>query len=336
MLRPLALAFAVLAAPAAKPAPPPVPQRPPPKVDVTLTATTPTSGWAVKLTNSGSVPVRIVADARLLELEITAPTGGTKTRCTLPVDMVPGSDMERGLVLVAGRSYTERFDPRLYCFGERESAALVPGATVTAHYGFGGRATTGPKAFVPLLNDASDPNAPAPAKSIDSAPLTLPAAVETPAPPASTLDADGMKLVVTAPARIDLGSTFERQIAVSVKNAGPLAVRSIFTSATVGFVLVGPDGTSTQCGAALGPTPIPELLQTLSPNGRTDVSIGLVLCPSDAFRRDGLYQLRPKVDTRRVGTSNLAIFRGEVVGQPSLLRLHTASTPRPAPQVDPP
>jgi hypothetical protein len=337
MVRPIALALAVLAAPAAKPPAPPAPERPPPKVDVTLTATTPSSGWAVKVTNSGTVPVRIVADARLLELEITPPNGGAKVRCTLPVDMVPASDMERGLVLVAGRSYTERFDPRLFCFGEREAAALVPGATVTARYGFGGRApTAGPKAFVPLVPDASDATAPGPVKAVDVAPLTLPAAAPPPAAAAAPASADGVKLVLSAPPRLDLERTFERQITVSVKNAGPLAVRSIFTSATVGFDLVGPDGTVSSCGAAMGPTPIPELLQTLAPGSRADVGVGLILCPSEAFRKDGLYQVRPKLDTRRVGTSNLTLFRGEASGEPSLLRLHTSTTPRPPPTVDPP
>ena len=194
MLRVLGLALLVFAAPAGKPKPEaPVP-RPPPKVDVTLSATTPTGGWAVKVTNSGTVPVRIVADAALLDLEVTAPTGGAKVRCALPSDMVPTSDMERGLVLVPGRSYTEKFDPRLYCFAEREVAALVPGATVVAHYGFGARSTS--KAFVPLVAQ-DDPAAPGPAKSIDAAPLTLPALPAAAAtPPTVAVPADGITLEI--------------------------------------------------------------------------------------------------------------------------------------------
>lgn len=334
MVRVLGLALFVLAAPAGKPKPPAPPPRPPPKVDVTLSATTPTSGWSVKVQNTGTAPVRIIADAALLDLEITAPSGGAKVRCTLPSDMVPASDMERGLVLVPGRSYTERFDPRLFCFGDREAAALVPGATVVAHYGFGARSTS--KAFVPLVPQ-DDPAAPGPVKSIDSATLTLPASPPPP-PVAATaaVPSDGIKLVPSVAPRMDLERTFERQVTVSVRNAGPLAVRSLFTSGTVGFLLVGPDGSTSSCGAALAPTPIPELLTTLAPGGRTDVTIGLALCPSDAFKSAGLYQLRPRVDTRRVGFSNVTLFRGEVLGEPSLLRLHASTAQRPPPQVDPP
>lgn len=334
MIRVLGLALLVLAAPAGKPKPPAPAPRPPPKVDVTLSATTPTGGWAVKVTNSGTVPVRIVADAALLDLDVTAPGGGAKVHCALPSDMVPLSDMERGLVLVPGRSYTERFDPRLYCFSEREVAALVPGATVAAHYGFGARSTS--KAFVPLVAQ-DDPAAPGPAKSIDAAPLTLPALpAPAAAPPVVPAVTDGIKLVPTVTPRIDLERTFERQVTVSVRNAGPLAVRSLFTSATVGFLLVGPDGATTSCGAALAPTPIPELLTTLAPGARTNVTIGLALCPSAAFRMAGLYQLRPRVDTRRVGYSTVSLYRGEVLGEPSLLRLHVSTSQRPLPQVDPP
>jgi hypothetical protein len=33
-------------------------------------------------------------------------------------------------VVPPGAAYVEKVDPRLYCFGEKAAAALVPGATV--------------------------------------------------------------------------------------------------------------------------------------------------------------------------------------------------------------
>ena len=123
---------------------------------------------------------------------------------------------------------------------------------------------------------------------------------------------------------------------MSVRNTGQLAVRSLFTPATVGFVLTSPDGSQSQCGALTTPTPIPELLTTLAPGGRTDVTVGFALCPSDSFRRSGLYKLEPRLDTRRLGTSTQPLYRGIAGGTPSLLRLHQGTLPRPAPQIDPP
>jgi len=125
----------------------PAPSGPPPKIALTVSTVSPKQ-WTMRLENSGEVPLRIVADAGLISLEITAPAvprAGPKgaragraitVRCSLPADMRPSNDMARGVVLLPGKAYAESFDPRMYCFGARESEGLVRGARMVAHYGF--------------------------------------------------------------------------------------------------------------------------------------------------------------------------------------------------------
>jgi len=118
---------------------------PSPKAALTV-STVSAKRWTMRVENTGDVPVRIVADPYLLSLEIMVPAGGDGSskkaakahtvRCSLPADMRPSSDTSRGLVLPPGTAYSESFDPRMYCFGARESAGLVRGARVIAHYGF--------------------------------------------------------------------------------------------------------------------------------------------------------------------------------------------------------
>lgn len=340
------LAFLLVALPAGavRPkAPPPPPPQDPPKVDVTLTATEPALGWSVRLTNAGLVPLRVVADARLLSFDIVPAGGGTAVRCALPADMVPSSDAERGLVLVPGRSYTERFDPRLYCFGAREAAALVPGAQVTPHYGFGGRGTGAPFVALPLAPDGTDRSTlPASVRMLHGSDVTLPATAPaaTPAapPPAAPLEANPVRLRVTLAERIDFDRIFERMLTVSVHNDGDRPVRTLLRPSTIGFTVTTPGGVTVRCGDSTAVHPIAELLGTIGPRGRADVTLQPgAICPSGTFDEAGLYSVTPRLDTSQLGEGapGVRLFRGEVKGTPSLLRLRTGTALRPGPKVDP-
>ena len=111
--------------------------------------------WVMEISNQGSVPLRVDADARLLRLEITPPASAATTTgaeppkkafakkptkkddprapvdCELPTTMrVDG----RHLVLPPGGRYLEAFDMRLYCLDR--SARIVEGATVVARLGW--------------------------------------------------------------------------------------------------------------------------------------------------------------------------------------------------------
>jgi hypothetical protein len=109
--------------------------------------------WVMELSNPGTVPLRVDADARLLRLEITPPASVSSApppppkknekkkkvtddpnapfTCELPSTMrVDG----RHLVLPPGGRYLEAFDPRLYCLDR--SSRIVEGATIVARLGW--------------------------------------------------------------------------------------------------------------------------------------------------------------------------------------------------------
>lgn len=110
--------------------------------------------WSMSVKNTGDAPVRIVADPRLLVLELTPPpppeseTANAKKkkpskpvvlRCELPKDTRPANDEERELVLPPKRSWSAHIDPRFYCFGARERALLdahAPGTVVKPAFGW--------------------------------------------------------------------------------------------------------------------------------------------------------------------------------------------------------
>ncbi len=333
----------VLAAPK-KQAPPPPPPAPtnPPNITLTLVANELARDWSLRVTNTGLEPLRIVADARALSLEITAPNGGPVVKCTVPPEMRPLADNgPRTLVLVGGRSYTEHFDPRLYCFGEKEANALVAGATVIGKLGFAPTNVAPPYEVTWALDgtrfDASV--APSPAKEIVSTPLQLtaptPVVADAGVTPLTATDAVPIHLGVAMPTRTDLTTTFEQTTTLTVTNKDPRAVSLLLRTSTVGFTVELPQGGIARCGGSTGATAIRELLTTLPAGGRASVAVDFdAVCP-DVFARPGLYVVRPRIDTRRV-TGSVSSFQGEALGDPVIVRVRTGrGDDRASPKPDP-
>lgn len=334
-------AFPALAARPKTPAPPPPPPQDPAKLEVALIASEAGRAWGVRVTNVGLIPLRVVADARLLSFDLTPAAGGPAVRCALPADMTPSSDAERAIVLVPGRSYTEGFDPRLYCFGAKEAAALVAGAQATPHYGFGGR-TGSPFVAIPLAPDGTDRSTlPSSVRMLHGTAVTVPAPTSPPVvtpPPAAPLEADPVRVRVTLPDRVDFASIEERTLTVTVRNDGDRALRTLLLPGTVGFLVITPSGVTVRCGLSTALNPIAELLGSVAPHGRADITVQPgATCPSGTFDAAGLYVVKPRFDTSHLGqgAAGVTLFRGEVVGTPSLLRLHTGPVLRPLPRPDP-
>lgn len=319
---------------------------PPPNVELTVQATPGSTRWKVRIENKDAVPLRLVADARLVSFEIEPPAEAAPAnpraakpkpvKCTLPADMRPQSDDERLLVLPPGRAYAETIDPRLYCFGAKESAALAAGGKVTALMGWTGALT---RPFVISPFEGVEPRVAA-AKSIASAPFTLPASSSPipPPPPAPTASATlTPKLSVSIPQFIDAATGNELAVTVSVANASDRAVVLRLRADTVTFDVTAPNGTTTRCSRPqlLG-TPMRELFDTVPAHGSANLAVLLsAVCPAGTFDQVGLYQIVPGIDTRRASGEKigLATFEGEVAGtQPSLLRVRTARNPPPKPR----
>jgi hypothetical protein len=137
---------------------------------------------------------------------------------------------------------------------------------------------------------------------------------------------------------MDLDRIFERTLTIGVQNDGDRPVQTLLLPATVGFVVITPSGVTVRCGANTALNPIAELLGTLGPHGRTAITVQpAATCPSGTFDAAGLYVVTPRLDTSHLGQGapGAKLFRGEVLGTPSLLRLHTGPALRPAPKVDP-
>jgi hypothetical protein len=154
--------------------------------------------WTLRIENTGDQPVRIPADVRLLQLTLeTGERGARTTRCELPRALRPARFPEaRALVLGPGEVWQERFDPRLYCFGE--SADRLRGSTlVRASFGwkkpwrgakpsepFAAQSLKNPEAFTPL----TELNAPSIVLAYRRDPDEPP---ELDLPPTYWIDADG-------------------------------------------------------------------------------------------------------------------------------------------------
>jgi len=313
--------------PRAKPKEPPPPVGPTPDVKLALDAPTLRGTWTMRVTNEGDIPVRLVADARLLVLEVT-PRGARKpVRCELPADMRPGDDMERPLVLPPGRSYVERFEPRLYCFGQHLPDALAQGSIVVGRLGWpGGNRTRGPFEVASIAG--VEPEL-APLKDIASPPIGLPdepsATLET-ATPRRLDDPDPAMLTLRGPASIDAPSPTGIGITVTLHNGGKRPVTVRFRPETLRFSVTGPRGAE-DCRWPLSPVAaMHELFSTVAAGGNEELNVLLdAYCSGHSFDEPGLVMVRPELDTRRASGADIALrtFDGDVLGMsPVVVRLH--------------
>ncbi len=145
--------------------------------------------WHLTLRNEGEVPVRLLADARLLWLEVVdAPTppdpkakkppkprGYTRGKlpiCRAPAELRPeGEIAQRVLLLRPGEGYEEDIDPMLLCGAGKTMAALRPGALVYPHYGYAPPTGKPKKGALPpppyVVDSLHEPRDLVPARSIE-------------------------------------------------------------------------------------------------------------------------------------------------------------------------
>ncbi len=300
----------------------------PSPADVTLSieASSPRGAWKMRVTNEGAVPITLVADARLLALEVTPRSARKAEHCELPAEMRPQDDLSRPLVLPPKRSYAERFEPRLYCLEGSRLEALAPGAIVTATLGWAGRGSRPPLTITPIAG--VEPRV-APAKSIKSAPIALPdEPTPTPTPPVdvAALAARGeANLAIQSGRSVDAASSSEIAIPITLVNRGQRASIVRFRPETLAFDVVGPRGADHCAWSALPSAPTPDLFTTLGPGAETSLTIVLAAyCPVRVLATAGLYVVRASLDTRKASGAEIGIrsFDGQVIGTtPTVVRL---------------
>ena len=315
-----------------------------PLPDIKLTIETPTrmGPWTMRVTNAGDVPIRLVADARVLVLEVTPRSAAKPVRCQLPADMRPLDDMDSPLVLPPGRTYAERFQPRLYCFGGRLLDALSPGAIVVAHLGWPGGNPARPPFAVQSI-EGVEPEL-APLKSVDSLPVAVPddpaVMLEVPTTPRPD-DPDPARLTIRGATTIDAPSASNISVQVALHNEGKRPVTVRFRPETLRFDVSGPTGVEDCRWPALPVAAMRELFSTLQPQATTDLAVLLAAyCSGHAFEDPGLLVVRPAMDTRKASGADIALrtFDGQVIATiPTLIRLHRGLKPRhlTRPQLEP-
>jgi hypothetical protein len=295
---------------------------------------TPTTrgAWTLRVVNDGKVPVRIVADARLLALDVTPRSARASTRCELPADMRPSDDLDRTLVVPAGRSYAESFEPRLYCFGSKLDV-LTPGAVVVAHLGW----TAGRKSEPPFEVSAIEGVEPelGPLKSVDAPPVALPDELSVwmaaTTPPDPDVESDAPRLSVRGPASIDADSPNDIEIPITLRNEGarPAVVR--FRPEVVGFDVVGPAGVEHCAWPMVPAAAMREMFTTVPPKGTETLNVTLgSYCTRQALDEAGLIVARPRIDMRNASGAAVGVrsFDGEVIAlTPTVVRLHRGAKP---------
>ena len=345
----LAGAFVVLTAsavsdgaPAKVSAPDPEAALPPPQVTLTVTPGSGGSPWRLQIENKGEGPVRIPADPRLLILELTPANAAepeeaekknakkkapvlAAPRCSLPDDARPSTDDGRDLVIPASRTWSATFDPLFYCFGARERAALVPGTTVKARFGWPTpparagvktRPLGPPFAVAPVGASVSKVS---PAKAIEADPFALTEAV-TVAKPATANDEAPVALSV--PDTLDVARGTEVPTTVTLSNVSDRPVTVLFRPDMIQFTVSGPGGNTTCGGPRTVAAPIRELFSTVPVKGKTQVSVlATTTCPTDTFDQAGVYRIVPKLDTTNASgrTIGLKSWEGVAVGKTPLL-----------------
>jgi hypothetical protein len=307
---------------------------PPANVTLTIDASTPRGPWKMRVTNEGDVPVTIVADARLLALDVTPRSARKAEHCELPGEMRPSDDLARPLVLPPKRTYAEPFEPRLYCLEGRRLDALAPGAIVTATLGWSGHGARPPLLVSPIEGLESHVG---PSKSIKSLPVALPdEPTSTLAPPrdeAGPASRDEPTLALESARSVDAASPSDIAIPITLVNKGHRATIVRFRPETLGFEVVGPKGAEHCSWAALPSAPTRDLFATLGPGTATTLTIVLsAYCPARALEKSGLYVVRASLDTRKASGAEIGIrsFDGQVIATaPTIVRLRRGSGTEP-------
>lgn len=346
--------------------PPPLP---PPAARIWVVAPAAKGNWTLRIDNESAASLRIPADARLLRLELSVPPPDAKkkqkpkvVKCKLPAALAPdGFPEERTLLLAPGESYTETFDPRLFCFGKDE-AALAGGTLVRAHFGWdlpkkGDKKPPKPPFAAELVEDPATTTAqrglPAPTLLLSFAEANEKGEVErheepglraipAEAPPADkpasdkpaadtpAVDPSAPRFELAAEALSDAGSRRSATVSVSAKNVGQRSALAALRGRMLSFVVDGPDGRF-ECPEEGGNHAIPrDLFRKVAAGDKVTLTVMLAeICAPGTFERPGLYRVTPTLHATADGAQyDLAAWTGDISApKPTLVRIQSGDLP---------
>jgi hypothetical protein len=303
-------------------------------VELILDAPSPRGRWSYRVVNLDDIPVRIIADARVLTFDIT-PLGARRAQhCGLPLDMRPADDMERAIVLPPHRTYSETFDARLFCFSGAALDALAADSIVIAHLGWRSKSANGPKVLSPL--DGITPEVTS-RPQLDAPPVSLPDEVVSEGgavSPPKNPETDEARLALQAPETVEAASPDDVVIPLTLRNEGSRRRNVRFRPDVLGFDISGSSGTA-QCQWPTSPAaPTRELFTTVSRGHPAYLEVLLgAYCTGHELDQPGVLVVWPWLDTRSTDTPDLGFptFGGAVAAsRGTYVRLHRGRRRPPA------
>jgi hypothetical protein len=316
--------------------------------------------WTLVVRNLGPRAMRLVADPRLLWLEIMVPGQKKMSMCRLPAELFPTTPSTSHEVLLRpDEAVTSSFDPRFYCFSSDRQRKLVPGAVVHPRFGWPektkavwrkGKRVEEPVKQVPpyvLRGDSPGDASIEPVKVLEGQPWALGSdyALWTEASRLSD-SADDAPWELRLSQGSDAESELETTVTLTLRNRSRESQRVYLRRELVTFEVISQGG-AIQCDPYPDlRAPDPQEFVTLRPGGSTSLTSRLIeLCPRGTFARPGLYLVHARLDARESGEEyGLDAFVGRVVTRwPVTLRIrrghertlpptmHPLKAPPPAP-----
>ncbi|MEZ4225419.1 MAG: hypothetical protein R3B13_30990 [Polyangiaceae bacterium] len=307
--------------------------------------------WQLTIENTGSTPVRLSADPRLLAFDVTVPGRKKLEHCRLPADLVPRRVDPRTFVILApGEGVSHPFDPRLYCFAAGGQWRLVPGAIIEPRFGFAKRTKTTWKHGKRVEVDAKQ-SPPFVAHVLDDERVEIDddttEGIKELSGPSFALRSEYARWAKTrleedrphvdkAPIQMKLnqGSDARAEInaslSLTLKNKTKHSERLYFRRELVSFEVMGPDGLVTCDAQPDLRSPDPQAFLSLRAGGSMTITSRLVeLCPRGAFARPGLYLVHARLDANEDGNEfGIDAFTGRIVSAaPATVRIRTGDLP---------
>jgi hypothetical protein len=278
---------------------------PPPPVELTFapdaTARESSHRWVVSLRATDEVEV--LADRRLLWLEVRSEGSRRALRCESPV-RPRRADPSRSRSLRSGETWAEWLDIRSVCWGAA-LRAIEGGADVTAHFGSARwRATIVAHDATGAWRELVQPSTHVAAHTHESA-------------------AAGAVRVALADADVASGQRLSLRVSV---RAGDHPVRAWVRPDRVRFRVVAPDGASHVCFLPRGGgAPIPDLFARLGTRrGATLALDARQFCGRDVFAYEGVYEVTPILDLDASGEGwGMDTPLGTFEGQPAVVRIRS-------------
>ena len=325
----LLVGFVPTIANAAPPKSPKAADLPPAAATLAATQDSP-SQWTLRVENAGSVPLTLMADVRLVSLELEVPGAKKANVCTLPESVRAEVSLDRQIVLPPGASFTERFDPRFYCFAGGDAEAFARATRVTVHYGYTPKKSGTQVAPFAVGALPTSPATISGLKELAAAPMEIPQ-LEAPRP-ADIAPGDPNEpgpYTVSLPHRTDVERGFDVSAALTITNHGPLRSWVYFRPPVVGFSVVKPDGSKAECAPSqLSAESVREAYTAVNSGGSATLSVDLTaLCRPGTFRNAGYYTVSPRIDASRASGAALGLrsFVGGAVGSEMPLRVRHSS-----------